>query len=94
MDKFITWDMLATFSVLASIVFMITEFVKELGFLKNFKTKYLSWFVAFVLISIANLVLKTFVPIDIILYSISAIAVSLTANGLYDFNKKVTNEKE
>lgn len=94
MDKFITWDMLATFSVLASIVFMITEFIKELTILKNIKTKYLSWFVAFILITIANLVLSTFVPIDIILYCISSIAVSLTANGLYDFNKKVLDEKE
>jgi len=94
MDKFITWDMLTTFSVLASIVFMITEFVKELTIFSKFKTKYLSWFVAFILITIANLVLNTFVPIDIVLYCISAIAVSLTANGLYDFNKKVLNEKE
>ena len=94
MDTFITWEMLATFSILASIVFMITEFVKELKPFSYLKTKYLSWFIAFALIIVSNFVLKTFVLADVILYSISAIAISLTANGLYDFNKKVTDERD
>ena len=89
MDTFISWEMLATFSVLASIVFMIVEFIKELPLVVELKTKYVSWFIAFLLIVISNLVLKTFVLVDVILYGISAIAISLTANGLYDFNKKV-----
>lgn len=89
MDTFISWEMLATFSVLASIVFMIVEFIKELPLLIGLPTKYVSWFIAFLLIVISNLVLKTFVLVDVILYGISAIAISLTANGLYDFNKKV-----
>lgn len=92
MDTFITWEMLATFSVLASIVFMIVEFIKELPLFINIKTKYLSWFVAFGLIFISNIVLNTFSFVDILLYCISAIAISLTANGLNDFNKKVTKE--
>ena len=89
MDTFISWEMLATFSVLASIVFMIVEFIKELPPFVGLQTKYVSWFIAFLLIVISNLVLKTFVLVDVILYGISAIAISLTANGLYDFNKKV-----
>lgn len=89
MDTFISWEMLATFSVLASIVFMIVEFIKELPLFIRLQTKYVSWFIAFLLIVISNLVLKTFVLVDVILYGISAIAVSLTANGLYDFNKKI-----
>lgn len=94
MDTFITWEMLATFSILASIVFMVTEFVKELPLLSAIKTKYLSWLIALVLIVLSNLVLDTFVFVDVILYGISSIAISLTANGLYDFNKKVLNERE
>lgn len=89
MDTFISWEMLATFSVLASIVFMVVEFIKELPLFVRLQTKYVSWFIAFLLIVISNLVLKTFVLVDVILYGISAIAISLTANGLYDFNKKV-----
>lgn len=89
MDTFISWEMLATFSVLASIVFMIVEFIKELPLFIRLQTKYVSWFIAFLLIVISNLVLNTFVLVDVILYGISAIAISLTANGLYDFNKKV-----
>ena len=94
MDTFISWDMLATFSILASIVFMVTEFIKEIPIFAWLKTKYLSWIIALLLILISNIVLGTFVFVDLILYSISAIEVSLTSNGLYDFNKKVLDEKE
>ena len=94
MDNFITWEMITVFATLCSIVFMVVEFIKELKPFSLIKTKYLSWIVAVILIVVSNLVLNTFVFVDIILYMLSAIAVSSSANGLYDFNKKVLDEKE
>ena len=94
MEQFITWDMLAVFTTLITIVYMVVEFVKELTPFKLIKTKYLSFLVAFLLIAITNLVMRTFEPVDLILYALSSISISLSANGLYDFNKKVLDERE
>jgi len=94
MDNFITWEMFNVFATLGAVVFMVVEFIKELGPLAVFKTKYLSWIVAFLLILLSNIVLGTFVFVDVFLYALSAIAVSLSANGLYDFNKTVIDKKD
>ena len=93
MDEFITWGMLATFTTLASIVFMVTEFTKDLKWVVWIETKYYSWFVALFLIVVSNFVLGSFVLMDIILYMLSAVSISLTANGLFDFNKMVITKK-
>lgn len=88
MDNFVTWDMFAVFGTLASAVYMVTEFTKDLRWIEKIPTKYYSWMISFGLICISSMVFRTFRPIDLILYAISAIAVSLSANGLYDFDKK------
>lgn len=94
MNEFITWETLAIFASLVTVVFGITEFIKEIPYIKLLKTKYLSWIIAFVLITVSNIVLKTFVPVDIFLYAISAIFVSTSANGLSDFNNPVDKTKK
>jgi len=89
MDNFVSWEALAIFGSLVTINFAIVEFIKEMPYVRDLKTKYLSWIVAFVLITVTNIVLKTFVGTDIILYAISAIFISTSGNGLSDFNNKV-----
>lgn len=91
MEQFITWDILTTYATFVTIVFMVVEFVKELRFIKNIKTKYLSFIVAFVLLSITNAVLGNFKFVDLILYALSSITISLGANGLSNFNNKNDN---
>lgn len=88
MDTFVTWDMFAVFGTLSSMVYMVTEFTKETKLVRWIPTKYYSWFIAFGLICISSGIVGTFRPIDIVLYAISAIAVSLSSNGLFDFNNK------
>lgn len=88
MDNFISWDILTTYASFVTIVFMIVEFTKELKFVKKIKTKYWSFIVAFILLSITNLVLGTFEFVDLVLYALSGISISLGANGLNNFNKK------
>ena len=58
-------------------------------FISKLKTKYLSWIVAFTLITITNVATNVFVPKDMVLYSISAIFISLSSNGMSDFNNLV-----
>lgn len=87
MEGFITWEMLRDYSLLLGIVFMIVEFTKELPIVKNIKTKYFSAMVSFGLLLLSNIEGLTFRFWDIVLYALSAIAISLAANGLANFNK-------
>ena len=89
METFVTWEMLANFSILITITFALVEVIKELPFFKELKTKYLAIITAFVLITITNIVLKTFVPVDLLLYLISAVFVSTSAMGISDYNNPV-----
>lgn len=88
MEQFITWDILTTYATFVTIVFMVVEFIKELKYLKKIKTKYLSFIIAFILLTITNMVMKNFKFVDIVLYALSAVSISLGANGLSNFNKK------
>ena len=88
LEDFVTWELLANYGTLISIVFTIVEFTKELPFIDMIKTKYYSAVIAFILILSTQLYLGTFEYWDILLYSLSSIFISLSANGLSDFNKK------
>lgn len=88
MDAFITWDILSSYTTFVSIVYMVVEFTKELKFIKKIPTKYFSFIVSFILLLLANIVNNSFCRVDIVLYILTAISISLGANGLNDFNGK------
>lgn len=88
MEQFITWDILTTYATFVTIVFMVVEFTKELKWISKINTKYWSFIVAFVLLTITNVVMKNFKWVDIVLYALSSISISLGANGLSNFNSK------
>ena len=92
MENFLTWEVLETYASFVSIVYMVVEFTKEIKFIKKIPTKYWSFFVAFLLLIILNLVIKNFKLVDLVLYALTAISISLGSNGLSDFNKKQTKE--
>lgn len=91
MEQFITWDILTTYATFVTIVFMVVEFIKELKYLKNIQTKYLSFIVAFLLLIATNISTGEFKFADLILYALSGISISLGANGLSNFNNKSKN---
>lgn len=91
MDSFLTWEVLLTFSGLVGAVYMVVEFTKEIPLIKKIPTKYWSWIIALILLVATNLVLKSFEYKDIVLYILNAIVISLSSNGLSDFNKDKKN---
>ncbi len=96
MDTFLTWEVLLTFSGLVGAVYMVVEFTKEIKFINKIPTKYWSFFIAVFLIMMTNVVTGSFNYKDIVLYLLNSIVVSLSSNGLNDFNKgksKETSEK-
>lgn len=88
MDNFLTWEVLLTFSGLVGAVYMVVEFTKEIKLINKIPTKYWSFFIAAFLIMMTNFVTGVFNYKDIVLYLLNAIVVSLSSNGLNDFNKK------
>lgn len=88
MNDYITWGVLTQYATFVTIVFMVVEFTKELKFIKAIQTKYYSAWVAFILMLAIQLHEGTFARWDIMLYALTAISVSLGANGLSDFAKK------
>ena len=88
MDNFLTWEVLLTFSGLVGAVYMVVEFTKEIKLINKIPTKYWSFFIAAFLIMMTNFVTGAFNSKDIVLYLLNAIVVSLSSNGLNDFNKK------
>lgn len=88
MEQFITWDILKTYTTFVTIVFMVVEFTKEIKWINKISTRYWSFIIAFILLSVVNIVMGTFRWIDLILYSLSAMSISLGANGLSNFNNK------
>ena len=94
MENFITWEILTTYATFVTIVFMVVEFTKELKFINKIKTKYWSFIIAFVLLTITNAVTGTFRLVDLVLYALSGISISLGSNGLSNFNKKEGKSNE
>ena len=87
MENFMTWETLLTYTTFVSTVFMVVEFTKELPIIRKIPTKYWSFFISLLLLVAVNLVMKDFKWIDIILYALSSMAISLGSNGLSNFNK-------
>ena len=84
MTDFVTWGMLGDFVQLTAITFAVTQFFKNLPLIKKLPTQYFSWIVAFLLILVTNIQSGTFIWLDIILYVLSAMFISTSANGIYD----------
>lgn len=91
MDNFLTWEALLNYTTFIGVVLMIVEFTKGVWKIKKIPTQAWSVIVATILLAIVNGKFGTFKLLDIALYFINAIAISLGSNGLYD---KIANKKD
>ena len=88
MDNFLTWDVLTTYASFVAMVFTVVEFTKELAIVKKIPTKYWSFFISVILMIVTNVAMGTYKSVDIVLYLLQSITISLGSNGLSNFNKK------
>ena len=86
-EGFVTWDMLKDYTTLVSIVFIIVAFTKRWTWIERIDTQKYSALVAFCLIVGTQLYSRTFRFWDTLIYAISAIIISMTANGVHNTNK-------
>jgi len=88
MENFMTWETLKTYTTFVATVYMVVEFTKALPFIKKIPTRYWSFLISLGLLITVNAVMNEFKWVDIVLYALSAVSISLGSNGLSDFNKK------
>ena len=88
MNEFLTWEVLLTFTGLVTTTYMVTEFTKAIPLIGKIPTKYWSYLIALILLFAVNIVTGSFRYEDIVLYLLNGIPVSLSANGLNNFNDK------
>lgn len=88
MENFMTWEILKTYTTFVATVYMVVEFTKALPFIKKIPTRYWSFLISLGLLITVNAVMNEFKWVDIVLYALSAVSISLGSNGLSDFNKK------
>ncbi len=87
-ETFITPEMLQDYTLLVTIVFVIVQFTKELGFLKRVPTRLYAACISFLIILYSNILFNNFEPSHLPLYAFTAIIISATSNGIYDLAKK------
>ena len=104
MEKFVTYDMLLVYGFFVWVVFMIVEFIKEVGYMKVIKTKYVAFGVAALMMILVYTVsfggnhftyeflFYLFRQIPLIL--INSILVTFASNGASDFNNPVDKTKK
>jgi hypothetical protein len=87
MDKFFTWEMLATYAGATLATGVLVQFLK--GVFSKLSTQIFSYIVALVVLIVANFFMGT-LTIEIgVLCLINAVLVSLAANGAYAAGMKV-----
>ena len=91
MDKFFTYEMLMTYATCVTAVFGATQFIKEIPGIKKIPTKYVSFLVAIIIVTLSNIATGQFKVSNILLYILSSVFISMNSNGIYDFD---TNSKE
>ena len=89
MSEFMTFDNLLDYVTLIGVVLALVQVTKDIKGIQRIATKYWSIIVAFILIILTNMNFNTFKMFDLIVYLINAVFISLSANGTYEFARKV-----
>ena len=99
MNDFFTWEILMSYSGCMLGTTLLTQFVKNFGFLKNIENQIISFIIALIIMIVGALATGTFTVNAIGLDIVNAVVISLASNGLYDgastvYNKFIKKEEE
>ena len=89
MNDFFSWEMLATFAGCTAGTSILTQFVKNVPFLKNVNNQIISYVFALLIMILTGIFGGTFSAEALSLDIVNAVVVSLAANGAYDAASKL-----
>lgn len=84
MQEYFTWEMLATYTGAILAVTLITQFIKDLGFIKLIPTRITAYIVAVIVMIAALGFTGELTAANVGLTIINAVIVALAANGTHD----------
>jgi hypothetical protein len=84
MNEYFTWELLASYTGAILAVALITQFIKNLGFIKKIPTRVTSYVVALIIMILALIFTGNFTWGGAVLTIINAVVVSLASNGTRD----------
>ncbi|MDL2258755.1 hypothetical protein LJC42_06345 [Eubacteriales bacterium OttesenSCG-928-K08] len=84
MNEFFSWAMLAGYAGATMATALITQLIKEMGALKRFPTRALSYFVAVIVLVSATVFTGELSWANGVLCFVNAAIVSLAGNGAFD----------
>lgn len=87
--NFFDWTTLATFAGATAIVAIITQLIKEVGFIKKIPTQLLSYIIALIVLYPAFYFTGQLNVSTAVLILFNGIVVSLAANGGYELGNKI-----
>lgn len=89
MTEFLDWTIIGTVTGFILAVVLLTEFIKNIPFLKNVPTQLVSFVIAMIVMLAYKTAMSEFVWTDFVLYILNSVGASLAANGGYDAIKKI-----
>ena len=89
MTEFLDWAMVGTVAGFVLAVVLLTEFVKNIPFLKTVPTQIVSFVIAMVVMLAYKFAMSEFKWVDFLLYVLNSVGASLTANGGYAAIKRI-----
>lgn len=87
-NDFLTLDYVATFVGTVVVTMLLVQFLKDLPFIKKIPTKYFTFFIALINITICTATFGTFSIQNVYLMFINAVVITFTCTGGYDFTYK------
>lgn len=91
-NNFLTIDYIKTFMGTVTITMLLVQFIKDLPIIQNFKTKYLTFLVAFANILMCSILTNAFSFANLYLIILNSVLITFTSTGSYDFVKKEKKE--
>lgn len=93
MNEFFSWQIISTFAGCAAATGIITQFAKNLPFLRNIATQWVSYVISVILLFLATLFTGGLTGASAAIIPFNAILVSLSANGAFSAVKRAVLKK-
>jgi len=93
-EELFNWAMLGTYAGTVVFTSIVTQMLKNIGFLKNIRTRLLSYAIALIILICATIFADTTSVESIALCFINAFVVAFAANGGYDAISSIAGMKK
>ncbi|HEX3037951.1 MAG TPA: hypothetical protein VHO94_03045 [Oscillospiraceae bacterium] len=94
MSEFFTWQLLSTFAGCTLATGILTQFVKNVPFLKKIATQWVSYAIAVILLFAATFFTGALTGSSAAMIPFNAVLIALSSNGAYSAVKRVSTGKQ